>query len=170
MEKPTILLNKGTVTHILAMPTAGKSFFKKEADGTPGVKVFDTDDFYDHDVKRTATPDVKNLYLIGAFFVALYEANEWLRQHPDDKVVLLSNLWYRPITNIVKFDYAVNVAAFRINKLSEGRGKAIPMDTAKDWVASANEIWPKLGIKMVVLKDNQFLSDLVDLNSKTTDK
>lgn len=53
MEKSTISLNKGTITHILAMSTAGKSFFKKRAGGTPGVKVFDTDDFYDHDVKHT---------------------------------------------------------------------------------------------------------------------
>lgn len=164
MEKPKILLNKDTVTYVLAMPTAGKSFFKKKVEGVSGVKIFDTDDFYDHDVKRAVTPEVKNIYLTGAFFITFYEANEWLRQHPEDKVILLSNLWYRPITYLVRFDYAVNVSAFRIHKLSESRGEAIPMETAKDWVISASEIWPKLDIKVIVLKDDEYLSDLVDLD------
>lgn len=165
MKKSTILLEKGVITNILAMPTAEKSFLQKESAAIEGVKIFDTDDFYNHDVKRNSTPDVMDVYLIGAFFVALYEAGEWQRQFPDDRVVLLTNLWYRPITDAVNFDYAVNVSAFRINKISESRGETIPISTAKDWVASASKAWPKLGAEVIVLDDDQFLSDLVEFKS-----
>lgn len=150
---------------VLAMMTAGKSHLLESAKNESWV-IGDTDLNISKEAKKTLRSikdsDDYDIYAVGAFIKTCYLLYVEYTKAPDGNFMLLTNLWYRDITAIVKFDIAVNViwdvlAARQIARGSDPIDEAL----AKKYSADASEFYPIISKKFILLKKDEYLSDVV---------
>lgn len=159
----------GNVISILAMPTTGKSTLKDKLTKEGKYEVVDTDDFYDMSYKKTLDKDKETLYLQGAFLSCLAKAHE-LSHDTGKTVLLLTNLWYRGMTRLFKFDLSVSLDAnLIVSRSAERGGSPIAKDKAEDWVKSASPVYPKISKHHVHITSDQnmSLSDILGYGKET---
>lgn len=155
---------KTGLTLVLAMPTAGKTHLQKLCEAKTDVKIIDVDDLYDHDLKVKLSKDDVTMYQSGAFLEAVRLAKESIDADSSLRVIILTNLWFRSITRSFDFDLAVNRSVLALTTLSKQRGDNFDRQKVVQWIESAKNFYPKVSKVYIELKDDQFLSDVIDLD------
>lgn len=74
MKNSGVQLEDDTITIILAVPITGKSSSQYEATKAKGIKIFDTNDCYDRELKTSMTPEVRGVYYPANFQIVRNDA------------------------------------------------------------------------------------------------
>lgn len=144
---------------------AGKSHLLESAKNESWV-IGDTDLNISKEAKKTLRSikdsDDYDIYAVGAFIRTCYLLYVEYTKAPDGNFMLLTNLWYHDITAIVKFDIAVNVPGDVLAARQIARGSD-PIDEAlaNKYSADASEFYPIISKKFILLKKDEYLSDVV---------